>query len=59
MAISSIEHQGHRYEVFDARGQKAKSISDTIGELLGWSDRFFIVMNGNRYDTYDEQGKKI
>lgn len=58
MAISSIEHQGHWYEVFDARGKKAKSISDNIGELLGWSDRFFIVMKGYWYDTYDEQGKK-
>lgn len=59
MAISSIEHQGYWYEVFDARGKKAKSISDNIGELLGWSDRFFIVMKGSWYDTYDEQGKKL
>lgn len=59
MAISSIEHQGHWYEVFDARGKKAKSIPDYIGELLGWSDRFFIVMKGSWYDTYDEQGKKL
>ena len=59
MAISSIEHKGHLYEVFDARGKKAKSISDNIGELLGWSDRFFIVMKGSLYYTYDEQGKKI
>lgn len=59
MAISSIEHRGYWYEIFDARGKKAKSISDNIGELLGWSDRFFIVMKGYWYDTYDEQGKKI
>ena len=59
MAITSIEHQGHYYEVFDARGKKAKTIPDFIGELLGWSDRFFIVMKGSYYDTYDEQGKKI
>lgn len=58
MAISSIEHRGYWYEIFDARGKKAKSISDNIGELLGWSDRFFIVMKGYWYDTYDEQGKK-
>lgn len=38
---------------------EAKSISDNIGELLGWSDRFFIVMKGSLYYTYDEQGKKI
>lgn len=59
MAISSIEHRGYFYEIFDARGKKAKSISDNIGELLGWSDRFSIVMKGYWYDTYDEQGKKI
>ena len=58
MAISSIEHRGYWYEIFDARGKKAKSVSDSIGELLGWSDRFFIVMKGYYYDTYDEQGKK-
>lgn len=59
MAISSIELRGCWYEVFDARGKKAKSISDNIGELLGWSERFFIVLKGCWYDTYDEQGKKI
>lgn len=52
-------HRGYWYEIFDARGKKAKSVSDSIGELLGWSDRFFIVMKGYWYDTYDEQGKKI
>lgn len=59
MAISSIEHRGSWYDVFDARGKKAKTISDNIGELMGWSDRFFIVMIGAWYDTYDEQGRSI
>lgn len=59
MAISSIEHRGSWYDVFDARGKKAKTISDNIGELMGWSDRFFIVMIGAWYDTYDEQGRRI
>ena len=59
MAISSIEHRGCWYDVFDARGKKAKTISDNIGELMGWSDRFFIVMIGAWYDTYDEQGRRI
>lgn len=58
MAISSIEHRGYYYDIFDARGKKAKSVSDNIGELQGWSDRFFIVLKGYYYDTYDEQGKK-
>ena len=26
---------------------------------MGWSDRFFIVMIGAWYDTYDEQGRRI
>ena len=59
MAISSIEHRGSWYEVFDARGKKAKTIPDHIGELLGWSDKFFIVVKGSWYDTYDEQGHRI
>ncbi len=59
MAISSIERRGNWYDVFDARGKQAKRISSSIGELLGWSDRFFIVLSGSWYDTYDEQGKRI
>ena len=59
MAISSIEHRSGWYDIFDARGKKAKTISHNIGELLGWSDRFFIVRRSGWYDTYDEQGNKI
>lgn len=55
--VLSIEAIFMRYSMHEAK--KAKSISDNIGELLGWSDRFFIVMKGYWYDTYDEQGKKI
>lgn len=43
MAISSIEHRSSWYDIFDARGKKTRTLSDNIGELLGWSDRFFIV----------------
>lgn len=59
MAISSIEHRSGWYDIFDARGKKTKTISHNIGELLGWSDRFFIVRRSSWYDTYDEQGNKI
>lgn len=31
MAISSIGHRGCWYEIFGARGKKAKSVSDSIG----------------------------
>lgn len=58
MAISSIEHRSSWYDIFDARGKKTRTLSDNIGELLGWSDRFFIVRRSSWYDTYDEQGKK-
>ena len=34
MAISSIEHRSGWYDIFDARGKKAKTISHNIGELL-------------------------
>lgn len=52
--VLSIEAIGMRYSMHEAK--KPKSISDNIGELLGWSDKFFIVMKGYWYDTYDEQG---
>lgn len=43
MAISSIEHRSGWYDIFDARGKKAKTISHNIGELLGWSAVFSLL----------------
>lgn len=41
MAITSIEHQGHYYEVFDARGKKEKlfltSSENYWGGVTGFS----------------------
>lgn len=59
MAISMIEHRGSCYYIFDERGKREPSVSDSIGELLGWSDQFFITHKFSFYNTYDQRGKKI
>ena len=55
--VLSIEAVIMIYSMHEAK--KTKTIPDHIGEMLGWSDRFFIVLRSGYYDTYDEQGKKI
>lgn len=58
MAISSIEQKGSYYELYDERGKKYETIHHSKGDLLGWSDSFFILRKGSYYDLYDEFGKK-
>jgi len=58
MAISMIERHGSWYDIFDERGKKTKSVSENIGEIMGHSSNFFIVLKGSWYDLYDGQGKK-
>ncbi len=57
MAISSIERRGSYYEIFDERGKKIQNVSNSLGELLGWSDSFFVLLKGSYYVTYDERGR--
>lgn len=58
MAISMIERHGSWYDIFDERGKKTKSVSESIGELMGHSSSFFVALKGSWYDLYDGQGKK-
>jgi hypothetical protein len=58
MAISMIEHRRGWYDIYDAQGKKWKTLSDSIGEVLGWSSLFFIVRRRGWYDLYDELGRK-
>ena len=62
--ISMIEHRSAWYDIYDERGKKQKTLSDSIGEVLGWSSSFFIVdtfiMRRSAWlDTYDNSGRKI
>ena len=59
MAISMIERHGSWYDIFDERGKKTKSVSESIGELMGHSSSFFVALKGSWYDLYDGQGKNI
>lgn len=38
--------------------KKQKTLSESIGEVLGWSANFFVVRRSAWYDLYDESGKK-
>src|SRR5574344_299154 len=58
MDISMIERHGSWYDIYDERGEKQKTVPESIGMMLGWSTHFFIVQKGSWYDLYDEQGKK-
>lgn len=58
MAISMIERRSAWYDIYDERGKKQKTLSENIGEILGWGTNFFIVRRSAWYDLYDESGKK-
>lgn len=58
MAISMIERRSAWYDIYDERGKKQKTLSENIGEMLGWGTNFFIVRRSAWYDLYDESGKK-
>lgn len=58
MAISMIERRSAWYDIYDERGKKQKTLSESIGEVLGWAANFFVVRRSAWYDLYDESGKK-
>jgi hypothetical protein len=57
MAISMIELRSSWYDIYNEHGKKQKTLSTTIGEVLGWSSEFFIVKRSSWYDLYDGNGK--
>lgn len=58
MAISMIERRSAWYDIYDERGKKQKTLSESIGDVLGWAANFFVVRRSAWYDLYDESGKK-
>ncbi len=53
-----IERRSAWYDIYDERGKKQKTLSESIGEVLGWAANFFVVRRSAWYDLYDESGKK-
>jgi hypothetical protein len=56
--ISNIEKKGSWYHIYNEKGQKIKTLSESIGKLEGFSSIFFIVSKGSWYYLYDENGKR-
>ena len=57
--ISHIEATRSWYYVYDDNGKKVHTFSTTQGEVVAYSDSFYIVKHGSWYYTYDAKGKKL
>ena len=57
--ISHIESTRSWYYVYDDNGKKVHTFSTTQGEVVAYSDSFYIVKHGSWYYTYDAKGKKL
>ena len=57
--ISYIEATTSWYHVYDDNGKKVHTFSTTQGEVVAYSESFYIVKNGSWYYTCDAKGKKL
>ena len=57
--ISYIETTRSWHYVYDENGKKIHTFSTTQGEVVAYSDSFYIVKHGSWYYTYNAKGKKL
>ena len=57
--ISYIETTRSWYYVYDENGRKIHTFSTTQGEVVAYSDAFYVVKNGSWYYTYTPKGKRL
>ena len=57
--ISYIETTRSWHYVYDEKGKKVHTISTTQGEVVAYSDTFYILKHGSWYYTCDAKGKKL
>ncbi len=57
--ISHIETTRSWYYVYDDAGKKVYTFSTSQGELVAYSDSFYMIKHGSWYYTYDVKGKKL
>ena len=57
--ISYIETTRSWNYVYDENGKKVHTFSTTQGEVVAYSESFYIVKNGSWYYTYNAKGKKL
>ena len=57
--ISYIEETKNWYYVYDEKGKKVYTFSTSQGEVVAYSESFYIVKNGSWYYTCTAKGKKL
>ena len=57
--ISYIEAKSSWYYVYDENGKKVHTFSTTQGEVVAYSESFYIVKHGSWYYTFNAKGKKL
>ena len=57
--ISHIETTKAWHYVYDENGKKIHTFSTSQGEVVAYSESFYIVKNGSWYYTCDPKGKKL
>ena len=57
--ISYIETTRSWHYLYDENGKKVHTISTSQGEVVAYSESFYIVKHGSWYYTYNAKGKKL
>lgn len=57
--ISHIETTRSWHYVYDNNGKKINTVSATQGEIVAYSESFYILKHGSWYYTCDAKGKKL
>jgi len=57
--ISYIETTRSWHYIYDENGKKVHTISTSQGEVVAYSDTFYILKHGSWYYTCDARGKKL
>ena len=57
--ISHIEAKSSWYYVYDENGKKVHTFSTTQGEVVAYSESFYILKKSGWYYTCDAKGKKL
>ena len=57
--ISHIETTRSWYYVYDEKGKKVHTFSTTQGEVVAYSESFYVLKKSGWYYTCDAKGKKL
>ena len=57
--ISYIETTRSWHYIYDENGKKIHTISTSQGEVVAYSESFYIIKNGSWYYVCDPKGKKL